>query len=332
MDTQDKVSRKRADFQLVYNTKESGKQLLKGGRQMRNALSKTKSATSFPTKWNEIQWTRIRKYVNRLQQRIYRAESLGNRRETRQLQRLLMRSKAALLLSIKRITQENKGKKTAGVDGMIIKTEDERMNLYRKMYSRTIAHHNPKPSYRTYIKKKNGKLRPLSIPIIVDRVWQNVMKMALEPQWEYRFEPTSYGFRPERGCHDAIERIHKYLLFGKRRWIFEGDFKGCFDNLNHSHILQQIKGFPNEKVIEKWLKAGYVDNGIFHRTETGSGQGSVISPLLANIALHGMEKALGIKYYLNKRNDGYTWAVNQSAYAMTRYADDCAPRRRVQVA
>ena len=87
------------------------------------------------------------------------------------------------------------------------------MNLYRKMCNRTIAYHNPKPSYRTYIKKKNGKLRPLSIPVIIDRIWQNVMKMALEPQWEYRFEPTSYGFRPERGCHDAIERIYKYLVF-----------------------------------------------------------------------------------------------------------------------
>ena len=289
---------------------------------MRNTLLQIKSTTSFPTNWKELQWKQIRKYVNRLQQRIYRAESLGNKRKTRQLQRLLMRSKAVLLLSIRRITQENKGRKTAGVDGITIQTDIERMNLYRKMCNRTIAYHNPKPSYRTYIKKKNGKLRPLSIPVIIDRIWQNVMKMALEPQWEYRFEPTSYGFRPERGCHDAIERIYKYLVFGKRRWVFEGDFKGCFDNLNHSHILEQIKGIPNRKVIEKWLRAGYVDDGLFYSTKSGSGQGSVISPLLANVALHGMEKALGIKYYVNKRSDGYTWAVNPTAYAMTRYADD----------
>lgn len=177
----------------------------------RNTLSQIESTTSFPTKWKELQWKQIHKYVNRLQQRIYRAESLGNRRKIRQLQRLLMRSKAALLLSIRRITQENKGKKTAGVDDITIQTDIEHTKLYQELCSRTIAYHKPKPSYRTYIKKKNGKLRLLSIPIIIDRIWQNVMKMALEPQWEYRFEPTAYGFRPERGCHDAIERI--YFLF-----------------------------------------------------------------------------------------------------------------------
>ena len=167
--------------------KKAKSNLLKGGRQMRNTLLKIKSTTSFPTKWKGLQWKQIRKYVNRLQRRIDRAESLGNKRKTRQLQRLLMRSKAALLLSIRRITQEDKGKKTAGVDGMTIQTDIERMNLYRRMCNCTMAYHNPKPSHRTYIKKKNGKLRPLSIPIIIDRIWQNVIKMALEPQWEYHF-------------------------------------------------------------------------------------------------------------------------------------------------
>ena len=158
---------------------------------------------------------------------------------------------------------------------------------------------------RIYIKKKNGKLRPLSIPTIKDRVYQNIAKMALEPQWEVKFEPTSYGFRPKRGCHDAIERIFKSCSQGKKRWIFEGNFKGCFDNLKHDYILQQIKKFPHNSIIKKRLTAGYVDNNVFSRTDKGSGQGSVISLLLANIALHGMEKQIEIKYLKFTRKDGY---------------------------
>lgn len=289
---------------------------------MRNTLPKTKPAASPITGWKQFDWSKIRKYVDGMQQRIYRAESLGRKRTVRNLQRILMHSKAALLLSIKRITQDNRGKRTAGIDGNIVANDSERIMLYEKMKKLRVNQHNPKPSYRIYIKKKNGKLRPLSIPTIMDRVWQNAVKLALEPQWEYHFESTSYGFRPGRGCHDAIERIFQYLVFGKRRWIFEGDFKGCFDNLNHTYIMKQIQRFPAHKLIHKWLEAGYVDNGTFHLTDAGSGQGSILSPLIANIALHGMEDILGIKYYINKNAAGRTWAVNTSKYAMTRYADD----------
>jgi Retron-type reverse transcriptase len=233
-----------------------------------------------------------------------------------------MSSKAALLLSIKRITQLNKGKKTAGVDGFTALTDDERKQLYLQMASQHIGKHQPRPSSRTYIKKKNGKLRPLSIPTIKDRIYQNIAKMALEPQWEVRFEPTSYGFRPKRGCHDAIDRIFKSCVHGKKKWIFEGDFKGCFDNLQHDYIMEQIEEFPNKEVIAKWLKAGYVDNNVFNETNRGSGQGSVISPLLANIALHGMEEQLGIKYKTWHKRNGYRVTCNNSKYSMTRYADD----------
>jgi RNA-directed DNA polymerase len=201
-------------------------------------------------------------------------------------------------------------------------TDGERIKLFQKMAEYQISLHHPKPSHRTYIKKKNGKLRPLSIPTIKDRIYQNIAKMALEPQWEVRFEPTSYGFRPKRGCHDAIERIFKSCSQRKKRWIFEGDFKGCFDNLSHDYIMKQIEDFPEKEMIERWLKAGYVDNNVFNRTEKGSGQGSVISPLLANIALHGMEEQLGIKYKTFTRGDGYQCAYNRTRYAMTRYADE----------
>jgi len=289
---------------------------------MRNASLIMKSTLPTNITWKQINWIHVNRYVEKLQQRIYRAESLGDKRKVTELQRLLMHSKSALLVSIKRITQINKGKKTAGVDGFTVLTDGERMKLYQKMGDYQISCHRPKPSRRTYIKKKNGKLRPLSIPTIKDRIYQNIAKLALEPQWEVRFEPTSYGFRPKRGCHDAIERIFTSCVRGKKRWIFEGDFRGCFDNLSHDYIMEQIKEFPGKAVAERWLKAGYVDNNVFKRTEKGSGQGSVISPLLANIALHGMEKQLGIKYKTFVRSDGRQGVYNRTRYAMTRYADD----------
>jgi RNA-directed DNA polymerase len=237
---------------------------------------------------------------------------------------MLINSKSALLISIKKITQTNKGKKTAGIDGYKALTDAERMKLYKKVSGYHIQNHNPKPSIRTYIKKKNGKLRPLSIPTIIDRVYQNIAKIALEPQWEARFEPTSYGFRPKRGCHDAIERIFLSCAPGKKKWVFEGDFKGCFDALRHDYILEQVKEFPYQSIINKWLKSGYIDNNVFNRTEKGSGQGSVISPLLANIALHGMEEQMGIKYREFKDSRGYECAYNRTKYAMVKYADDFA--------
>lgn len=227
-----------------------------------------------------------------------------------------------LLVSIRRVTQVNKGKKTPGIDGETALTGKERMKLYNQMLQLDIAKHKPKPSYRTYIKKKNGKLRPLSIPAIRDRIYQNVVKGALEPQWESKFESISYGFRPKRSCHDALKRIFLSCHSGKKRWIFEGDFKGCFDNLSHEHIMERIKELPYKNIVRSWLKAGYVDNGVFNETDIGSGQGSIVSPLLANIALLGMEDALGIKYKEIKKNGEIIGYQNISKYTRVFYADD----------
>jgi RNA-directed DNA polymerase len=257
-----------------------------------------------------------------MQQRIYRAQSLGKEREVRNLQRILLRSKAVLLLSIKQVTQINKGKRTPGIDGITIDTDQKRVQIFNIMKSHSIFLHTPKPSYRTYIKKKNGKLRPLSIPVIKDRIYQHIMKTALEPQWEAIFEPTSYGFRPKRGCHDALAHIYLGLVKRKKQWVFEGDFKGCFDNLNQEYIMQQLHTFPGKETIQKWLKAGYIDNGAFHETTSGSGQGSIISPLIANIALHGMEKQLGVSYCEKKRKNGEIRYENKSKFIVVRYADD----------
>lgn len=225
--------------------------------------------------WDSIQWTSIEKYVRKLQQRIFNATKQGKNRKTRGLQRLLIRGEASLLLSIRTVTQINKGKRSAGIDGYKALTPDERMDLFLQMKSYSIASHHPKPVKRLYIPKKNKKLRPLGIPTIRDRVYQNVVKLALEPEWEAKFEPISYGFRPKRSAHDAMEAIYNKLAPGKKQWIFEGDFKGCFDNLNHEYILKQLAGFPGKDIIGKWLRAGYLENGTFHATPEGTPQGGL---------------------------------------------------------
>lgn len=289
---------------------------------MSNTSAIMKSTSSNECNWNSINWFHINRYVETMQQRIYRAEILGNKRKVRDLQRILVHSKAMLLTAVKRVTQVNREKRTAGIDGMVIHTPAERWELYKQMENQRIELHNPKPSYRTYIKKKNGKIRPLSIPTIKDRIYQFMIKSALEPQWEARFEPCSYGFRPERGCHDAVQRIVMSTQKGGKRWIFEGDFRGCFDNLNHDYILGRIGDFPYRALIRKWLKAGYGDNGVFNETESGSGQRNIVSPLLANIALMGMEEALGIRYRAQNKNGKYAGHTNETVYSLSFYADD----------
>ena len=277
-------------------------------------------AKPITTDWKTIKWNKVNRHVTSLQERIYRASKENDKKKVRDLQRQLMRSKSALIKAINRVTKENKGRETPGIDGFKATSDRARGKLFDKLKKENMKSHRPKPAFRKYIPKKNGKMRSLGIPTIKDRIYQEIIRMALEPEWEAKFEPTSYGFRPKRRQHDAIKRIHYNTRSGKWCWIFESDFKSCFDTLSHQFILNQVKNFPHYNLIKRFLKAGYVDEGVFHMTSKGTPQGGLLSPLLANIALHGMEDALEISYKKKYKDGKAHFPIGK--YRMVRYADD----------
>ncbi len=238
--------------------------------------------------WNEIPWRKLKKSSFKLQKRIYRASTCNDIKKVHNLQRLLQKSTSARILAVRRVTQDNRGKKTAGIDGKASLNQKERMQLAYSMDLKEKA----KPSRRVWIPKPGKPLerRPLGIPTISCRAKQTLVKMALEPEWEAKFEPNTYGFRPGRSCHDAIEAIFD-VLKQKTAYILDADISGCFDKIDHNTLLEKLNTTPTiRKIIKGWLRAGVMDDEKFQSTKCGTIQGGTISPLLACIALHGLEQ------------------------------------------
>jgi RNA-directed DNA polymerase len=270
-----------------------------------------------------LRWRDAEDNVARLGQRIFKATQAGDFKKVRSLQKLLLRSLSNTLLSVRQVAQHNKGRTTAGIDGQVALTLPAVAKLATDVHQ-TRTSWQPLAVKRVYIPKARDKtkLRPLGIPVIMDRCHQARVRHALEPEWEARFEPRSYGFRPGRSCQDAIEAIFNTLRgkTAKRLWILDVDLKAAFDRIDHDYLLGQLAAFPARGLIRSWLKAGVFepDKG-FAPTEEGTPQGGVISPLLLNVALHGLEDAAGIRYLTTGVDAG---DVRRDSPVLIRYADD----------
>ncbi|MGM0430366.1 MAG: group II intron reverse transcriptase/maturase [Pseudomonadota bacterium] len=262
--------------------------------------------------WHSINWRVIHRSVRGLQVRIAKAARQEQWRRVMSLQRLLVRSFGARALAVKRVT-ENRGKRTAGVDGELWETPNFKWEAIEVLRNRR---YRPRPLRRVYIPKASGKLRPLGIPTMKDRAMQALHLLALEPVSEVTADHHSYGFRPERSTADAIEQCFVTLSRkSSAEWVLEGDIEGCFDNISHDWLIRNIP--MNKNVLERWLKAGYMESSVLHETRAGTPQGGIISPTLANLALDGLEKRLASHFGEKNTKRSYKHKVNY-----VRYADD----------
>lgn len=271
------------------------------------------AASHVPVDWHAIDWQKAHRNVRRLQARIVKAAQEGRWGKVKALQRLLTHSFSGKALAVKRVT-DNKGKRTPGVDGEIWNTPNKKAVAISTLRRRG---YHPLPLRRVYIPKSDGKRkRPLSIPVMKDRAMQALHLLALDPIAECLADPNSYAFRKERCQADAIGQCFNILSQKDRaKWICEGDISACFDRISHDWLLKNI---PMDKVIlGKWLKAGFIDKYVLYPTEEGVPQGGIISPVIANLALDGLEAKLREKYPRTTNRKGQPFKVN-----LVRFADD----------
>ena len=263
--------------------------------------------------WQDKPWKHFQRVVFRLQKRIYRAQQRHDRRMVHKLQRLLLTSNAARHLAVRRVTQDNRGKRTAGVDGVASLRPPERLHL--AMALRDLSG-KADPIRRVYIPKPGTQeQRPLGIPTMRDRARQTLVTLALEPEWEAQFEPNSYGFRPGRSTHDAIGAIFLSIKHTPH-YVLKVDIEQCFDQIDHAALLSKLHTFGSlRRLIKSWLQAGILHGAVLTPARAGTPQGGPASPLLANIALHGLEEALCRS--VPRRKEGRTWQPT-----VVRYADD----------
>jgi RNA-directed DNA polymerase len=237
--------------------------------------------------WNFIKWKEVNQIVDCLQRRIVKAVKAKNKEKVRSLQRLLARSLAGRLKAVRRVTT-NRGKRTPGVDRILLDTPAKKWQQAQRL---NVTGYKAQPLKRTYVPKKNGKLRPLGIPVMHDRAEQSLEQMGLDPVSECTADSHSYGFRKKRSIHDAIGACYNALRRkGSAQWILEGDIKGCFDFIDHNWLLRHIP--TRKKKLRQWLKSGYLERSMFNPTKEGTPQGGIISPTLANMVLDGIESLL----------------------------------------
>jgi RNA-directed DNA polymerase len=273
------------------------------------------AVSSEAPEWYTMDWSTIERNVRRLQVRIAQATKEGRWGKVRALQRLLTRSFSGKALAVRRVT-ENQGKKTPGVDREIWDTPEKKMLAVHELHGRG---YQPQPLRRVYIPKSDGKtMRPLGIPTIKDRGMQALHLLALDPVAETTADKNSYGFRQQRSCADAIQQTFTVLRPATTEWILEGDIRSCFDKISHDWLLTHV--CMDRVILQKWLKAGYMEKDVFYETRDGTPQGGIVSPALANCALDGLERVLKGKYPTGTRLkclQGKYPAVN-----FVRYADD----------
>ena len=260
--------------------------------------------------WHGIPWITVNQVVARLQARIAKAIKAGEWRKARSLQRLLTKSTSAKALAVRRVT-ENRGRKTPGVDQQTWSTPEDKWDAIHTLSSKG---YKALPLRRIYIPKSNGGKRTLGIPTMRDRATQALHLLALDPVSETIADLDSYGFRRERATVDAIIQVRNVL--GRKaspKWVMEGDIKGCFDNISHNWLIDNV--CMDKGILQKWLKAGYVDMNRLFPTSAGTPQGGIISPVLANLALDGLQNEL--KTLFKTVREARAAKVN-----FVRYADD----------